>query len=239
MITNKYWSVVVVSLLTALAHSQEAKPSAAALSVRAFMHDPSRAAAELYLRDVKGNMVKLCLTPEEIGKAQPTVPVDGSLVLFNTATVDPKNPQAGIAASIAVPKNMRRAIAIIMPGPADSKPAYRMVLIDDSSAAFPAGESRILALVPFETAVEAGEHKLLCKPGKITSMAAVKKLNPYNMAQTNFYYKKNDSWQVFDECRMKYIDAFRQVFIVHIRPGSTAPVLMTLIDQLPRPAPKK
>ena len=53
MITNKYWSVVVVSLLTALAHSQEAKPSAAALSVRAFMHDPSRAAAELYLRDVK------------------------------------------------------------------------------------------------------------------------------------------------------------------------------------------
>ena len=239
MITGNHWHLVCAFLLSALAHAQDAKPSAAPLSVRAFLHDPSRGVAELYVKDVKGNVVKLCLVPEEIGKAQATVPVNGSLVLFNTAAVDPKNPEPSIAASIAVPKNMQRAIIIILPGPANSKPAYRMVLIDDSSAAFPPGESRILAFVPFETAVEAGEHKLLCKPGIITRMAAVRKLNPYNMAQTNFYYKKNDAWLVFDECRMKYIDAFRQVFIVHIRPGGTAPLLTTLVDQVPKPAPSK
>ena len=239
MITKHYWSPLVAFLLSASAHSQEAKSSTAHLSVRAFLHDPLHAAAELYLKDVKGDVVKLQLTPEEIGKAQSTVPLNGSLVLFNTTTVDQKNPVPSIAASASVPHNMKRAIVIVMPAPPNSKPAYRMILIDDSSAAFPAGESRILALVPFDTAVEAGEHKLLCKPGKITGMAPVRKLNPYNMAQTDFYYKKNDSWLVFNECKMKYLDVFRQIFIVHTRPGGTAPLLTTLIDQAPSPKPAK
>ena len=144
-----------------------------------------------------------------------------------------------VAASAAVPKNMKRAIVIIVPAPANTKPAYRMVLLDDSLAAFPKGESRILSLVPLETAMQAGEHKLPCKPGAITSVPPVKKLDPYNMAQTDFYYKKNGSWIAFSECRMKYLDVFRQIFIVHGRPGGTAPELTTLIDQIPRPPPAK
>ena len=221
------------------AYSQEAKSSAPPLSVRAYLLDPSHPVAELYLKDAKGDIVRLNLAPGEIGKAQSTVPVDGSLVLFNTATVDPKNPQPAIAASVAVPKNMQRAIAIVIPAPANSEPARRIILIDDSSSAFPKGESRILSLVPLETAVEAGEHKFPCKPSAITRIPAVKKLDAYNMAQTNFYYKKNGSWIVFSECRMKYLDAFRQVFLVYPSPGGTAPLLTTLIDQIPKPAPAK
>ena len=134
---------------------------------------------------------------------------------------------------------MKRAVAIIVPAPENVKPAYRMVLIDDSPEAFPKGESRILSLVPLETAIETGEHKLPCKPGAITGVPPVKRLDTYNMAQTNFYYKKNGSWIAFSECRMKYLDEFRQIFIVHGRPGGTAPELTTLIDQIPRPAPAK
>jgi hypothetical protein len=184
-------------------------------------------------------MVKLSLASMELGKAQLTVPLEGSLVLFNTAPVDPKNPEPSIAASGTVPNNMKRAIAIIEPAPANSKPAYRMVLIDDSLEAFPKGESRVLSMVSLETAMEAGEHKLPCKPRAITGMPAVRKLDAYNMAQTNFYYKMNGSWIVFSECRMKYLDVFRQIFIVYTRPGSSAPELMTLIDQLPRPVSAK
>lgn len=199
------------------------------------MHDPSHTAAELYLKDVNGQVIKLNLAPEELGKAQQTIPVDGSLVLFSTAVVDPKNPEPSVAARVAVPNTMKRAIAIIIPSQANAKPAYRMVLIDDSVAAFPPGASKVLTLVSFETALEAGEHKVLCSPGKITNVAAVKALDPYNMAQTNFHFKKNDSWIAFSECRMKYLDVFRQIFLVYTRPGSSAPELTTLIDQLPRP----
>ncbi|MCX6865891.1 MAG: hypothetical protein NTV46_06655, partial [Verrucomicrobia bacterium] len=70
--TKKYWHLIGAFLLSAAAHSQDAKPSAAALSVRAFLHDPSHGVVELYVKDVKGNVVKLCLTPGEIGKAQAT-----------------------------------------------------------------------------------------------------------------------------------------------------------------------
>jgi len=239
VLAQNYTTLIAIFLLTALAHSQEAKPSKASLSIRAFMHDPSSTAAQMYLKDEKGHMVKLNLTPEDLGMPQLTIPVDGSLILFNTAGVDPKNPESIVAAQVAVPKNMQRAIVIIIPGPANSSPAYRMVLIDDSAEAFPPGASKVLTLVSFDTALEAGEHKVLCSPGKVTNVAAVKKLDPYNMAQTDFYFKENDAWTVFSECKMKYIDAYRQIFIAYIRPGSKAPELTTLIDLMPRAASAK
>jgi hypothetical protein len=237
--TRQYRILIAAVLLTLSAHAQEAVPAGAPLGVRAFLIDPTHPAAELYLRDTTGDVVKLSLASMELGITQQTVPVNGSLVLFNTATFDPENPQPAVAASIAVPKNMKRAIVIIVPAPANATPAYRMVLIDDSPAAFPTGESRILSMVRLETAMEAGEHKLPCKSGAITPAPPVKKLDPYNMAQTNFYYKRNGSWIAFSECRMKYLDVFRQVFIVYMIPGSTAPVLTTLVDQAPRPEPAK
>ena len=233
--THPYRNLIAGFLLTLTAHAQEA----ARLGVRAFLMDPAHPAAQLYLRDTTGDVVKLSIASMELGKAQQTVPVNGSLVLFNTATFDPKTPQSAVAASIAVPKNMKRAIVIIVPAPANATPAYRMVLIDDSPAAFPQGESRILSLAPLETAMEAGEHKLPCKPAAITSAPPVKRLDPYNMAQTNFYYRKDGSWIAFSECRMKYLDEFRQVFIIYMIPGSTAPVLTTLIDQAPGPVHAK
>jgi len=237
--TRCYRNPLVAILLSLSAHAEDGKPSSAPLAIRSFVLDPTHAVAALYLQDAKGEMVKLNVASMELGQVQQTVPVNGSLVLFNTATVDWKNPESAVAASVAVPQTMRRAIVIIMPAPANSKPACRMVLIDDSLEAFAKGSSVILSLAPLETAIEVGEYKLPCKPGAFTKVAAVKKIDHYNMAQTNFYYRKNGAWIVFSECKMKYLDVFRQLFIVYMRPGGTAPSLTTLIDQVPQPLPAK
>ncbi len=217
------------------AQAEQAANSAAPLSVRAYWHNPSHKVAEFYLKDAKGGVAALNLLSDEIGGKQQTTPVDGLLVLYSTPTVDPKHPQVGIAASVAVPKNLKRAIVMIVPGKANSTPAWRMLLMDDSLAAFPKSESRVVTLTTLETVIEAGEHKLFCKPGSITAVPPVKTLNEYRMAQTNLYYKKNQSWIAFNECKMKYLDVFRQVFIVYHSPESTTPELTILVDQIPAP----
>ena len=54
-------------------------------------------------------------------------------------------------------------------------------------------------LLPEEAAIEAGKHKLPIYSGVIASVPPVKKVNEYNMAQTNFYYKQREAWTAFAE----------------------------------------
>lgn len=205
----------------------------AAVQIRAVLHDPVRPVAELYLADRTGSVVRLELVAEGWSKAQFTVPVNGLLVLYDSATVDPKKPGENVAASCKIPANTQRAMIVVLPGPADAKPAYRMVLVDDSATAFPKGESRVISLVPVEMAVEAGEHKLPVHPGKITDVPAVRKVNEFNMAQTNFYYKDEESWVAFTERQLQFLDAFRRVFIIHATPGAIQPTVTTIVDTAP------
>ena len=86
----------------------------------------------------------------------------------------------------------------------------------------------MLTLLPVEAAIEAGEHKLPIHPGVIASVPPVKKVNEYNMAQTNFHYKNADAWTVFAERQVQYIDAFRRIFIVHATPGALQPTVTTI-----------
>jgi hypothetical protein len=165
-------------------------------------------------------------------------PVNGSLVLYDKAAVDPKNPAASLAASVILPPNLKRALVILVPAPAGEKPAYRMLVIDDSAKAFPAGESRVLPLIGVETAIQAGEHRLPVHPGKITNVPPVTKRDEYNMAQTNFYYKKSDSWEPFTERQLQYLDVCRRIFIVHATPGALQPTVTTIVDITPTLTPK-
>ena len=207
------------------------------VQVRLVLHDPVHPAADLFLTDNKGAIVKLDFQPQELSKSYATLPVNGSLVLYDTAAIDPKKPEANLAASCKVPAETRRAIVVVLPSPADTKPAYRMVLIDDSPKAFPKGESRVLTLLNVEAAIEAGEHKLPIHPGKITTVPPVKKVNSYNLAQTNFYYKQDANWITFTERQLQYIDAYRRIFIVHVTPGATQPAVTTILDTAPPPTP--
>jgi len=209
--------------------------AAAPLQVRAVLHDPVHPVAELYLPDPTGTVVKLKLVAEGLSEAQTSQPVNGSLVLYNTDKVDPKNPAASLAASVIIPPNTKRAIIVVLPAPPAATPAYRMVLINDADAAFPKGESRVLSLLPVDTAIKAGEHSLPVPAGKIVHVPAVKKVNEFNMAQTNFYYKDGTDWVPFTERQLQYLDEFRRIFIVHVTPGATQPSVTTVIDTTPVP----
>jgi hypothetical protein len=232
MIRNHSLWLLTFLWLPVAGHAQQ-KEAAAPVQIRAVLHDPVHPTAELFYADRKGVVVKLDFRLQDLTRALFTLPVNGSLVLYDKAAIDPKNPEASLAASAKLPPDLKRAIVVVLPAPAGSKPAYRMVLIDDSAKAFPKGEARALPLVGVETAIQAGEHRLPIHPGKITNVPPVRKVNEFNMAQTNFYYKQGESWVPFTERQLQYLDAYRRIFIIHVTPGALQPVVTTIVDNTP------
>ena len=210
----------------------------APVQIRAVLHDPVKPIANLFYADKAGARIQLNFRPQALTDPMFTVPVNGSLVLYDTATIDPENPAANIAASVKLPPDHKRMIVVVLPAPAGKEPAYRMLLIDDSEKAFPGGESRVLPLIGVETAIQAGEHRLPVHPGKITKVPPVTKRDEFNMAQTNFYYQQGESWVPFTERQLQFLDAYRRIFIIHATPGALQPTVTTIVDIMPTLTPK-
>lgn len=221
---------ILISLgISLVGHAQEKEPSPP-VQIRAVLHDPIRPIAELYYPDLEGTVKPLHFRPKSLTTSILMQPVDGTLLLHDTATVDPENPMASVAATIKLPTDLKRAILVVLPSPPDSRSPYRLLLIDDSEKGFPKGESRVLSLIGVPTAVQAGEHKIPLEPGKISRIPSVKKVNDYNMAQTNFYYQRGEAWVPFTERQLQYIDACRRIFIIHATPGALQPTITTIVD---------
>lgn len=222
-------SILAVVGLSLAVHAQE-KGKPVPVRIRAVLHDPVNPVANLFYTDQAGVVVQLNFRPQDLTETLFTLPVNGSLVLYDRAVIDPMNPAAALAASVKLPPDMKQAIVVVLPTPSGEKPAYRLLLIDDSEKAFPNGESLALSLAGVETAVQAGEHRLPVGPGKITRVPPVRKVNEYNMAQTNFYYQQGGSWVAFAERQLQYIDACRRLFIIHATPGALQPTVTTIVD---------
>ena len=229
MICKLSLSILAVVGLSLAAHAQE-KEKPVPVQIRAVLHDPVNPVANLFYTDATGAVVQLDFRPQDLTEALFTLPVNGSLVLYDKANIDPEDPAASLAASVKLPPDIKRAIVVVLPAPAGEKPAYRMLVIDDSEKAFPNGESLVLSLVGVETAIQAGEHKLPVRPGKITKVPPVRKVNEFNMAQTNFYYQRGESWVAFTERQLQFLDACRRLFIVHATPGALSPTVTTIVD---------
>jgi hypothetical protein len=232
MILKPSLSILAVLGLSLALHAQE-KDAAAPVQIRAVLHDPVNPVASLFFTDKSGAVVPLEFRPQDLTRPLFMLPTNGSLVLHDKAAVNPKNPAASMAASIKLPPGLKRAIVVILPAPPNKKPAYQMLLIDDSEKAFPGGESRALALLNVECAMQAGEHKLPVKPGSITRVPPVRKVDDFNMAQTNFYYQQGESWVAFAERQLQFLDATRRIFILHATPGAQQPTVTTIVDTLP------
>ena len=228
-------SLLIGCLAGTSAFSQE---KSAAIQIRAVLHDPVHPVADLYITDPSGAIVKLNLIAEGFSRAQFILPQNGNLVLFDKANVDPKKPEESIAASCVIPAEAKRLMLLIFPAPPETKPAYRAILINEDPVAFGNGQSRVINLTSVETALEMGEHKLPLHPGKITEVPAVKKVNEYNMAQTNLYYKEGETWMPFTERQLQYLDSIRRVFLIYVTPGSTQPFVTTIVDNAPAILPK-
>jgi hypothetical protein len=229
MILKPTLSVLAAAGLSLALHAQE-RDAAAPVRIRALLHDPVRPAAELFYTDATGAVVQLNFRPQDLTEPLLTLPLNGSLVLYDKASIDPGNPAAAMAASVKLPPDLKRAVVVVVPAPAGAKPAYRMLIIDDSESAFPGGESRVLPLIRVETAIQAGEHRLPVHPGKITRVPPVRKVDEFNMAQTNFYYQQAGSWVAFAERQLQFLDASRRIFIIHATPGAVQPTVTTIVD---------
>ncbi len=228
IIKNPLWLLTLFWLPVAVHAQQNETP--VPFQIRAVLHDPINPDATLYLTDQTGKIVKLEFRPQDLSRPQVTLAVNGSLVLYDKEMVDPKKPEASMAATCKIPPNTKQGVVVVLPGRAGAKPAYRLVFIDDSAKGFPKGECRILSLLSVEAAIEVGEHKLRIQPGKITNVPPVKKVNEYNMAQTNFHYKEGEGWTVFTERQLQFLDGFRRIFIVHATPGALSPTVTTIVD---------
>lgn len=202
--------------------------------VRAVLHDPVRPVANLFYSDKTGAVAPLLFRPQDFSEEMVMLPVNGSLVLYDKATIDPEKPQESVAASVKIPETLKQVMCVVVPYPNGTKPAYRMILIDDSEQAFPRGESRILSFIAAEAVIQAGEHRLSVLPGKMAKLPPVRRVNDYNMAQTNFYYQRGTSWEVFTERQLQYVDACRRLFIVHVTPGALQPTVTTIVDTSPK-----
>jgi hypothetical protein len=197
---------------------------------RAILHDPLKPTADLFFIDKEGVVVPLELNTQSLSPPQLSAQVNGSLVLYDKLAVDPKKPEVSIAAACKIPEGTKRAIFIILPSPAGTKPAYRMVCIDDSAKEFPKGESKVLAFITSEAAIEVGEHKLPIHPGAITSVPLVKKVNANNMAQTNFFFQQKEIWTPFAQRQIQCLDDIRRIFIIYKMPNISQPSLYIVED---------
>lgn len=236
MTRKSFLCILVVVGLNLAANAQE-KEKPTPVQIRAVLHDPVRPVADLFYTDENGTVVQLNFRPQDLTDPLFMLPVNGSLVLYDKAAIDPEKPAESLAASVKLPPDIKRAIVVVLPAPAGGKPAYRMLLIDDSEKGFPNGESRAISLIGVETAIQAGEHKLPVNPGKITRVPPVRKVNEFNMAQTNFYYQQGGSWVPFTERQLQYLDACRRLFILHATPGALQPTITTIVDTNTRMTP--
>ena len=232
MLHKSLLSILALVGLSLAGHAQE-KDKTVPLQFRAVLHDPLNPVANLFYTDKTGAIVPLNFRPQDLTGVLWTLPLNGSLVLYDKAAVDPENPAASLAASVTLPPDLKRAIVLVLPAPAGQKPAYRILLIDDSEKGFPKGESRIIPLIGVETAIQAGEHKIPVPPGEIAKLPPVRKVNDFNMAQTNFYFQKGDSWVAFTERQLQFLDVCRRLFIVHVTPGALTPTVTTIVDTAP------
>lgn len=223
-------TLTIAGLPLAIHAQNEDKPKP--VQFRAVYHDPMRHNADLYYTDKDEKIVKLNFRPKALSEVMQTLPINGSIVLYDSPTVDPENPEASLAASVKLTEGAKKSIVVVVPGPKGEDPPYRMMLIEDSPDAFPKGESRVLPLVTVNTALQAGEHRIPLRPGKVAKVPPVKKVNQFNMAQTNFYWEQGDNWIPFTERQLQFIDATRRLFIVYATPGALYPRVTTIVDTM-------
>ncbi len=220
-------TLIVLLGLAKLASGQESM-----LQIRAVLIDPAKPDAKFYVGKPGETLLPLKLAEEGLTEPQKVSVENGSLNFFTTPSVDPKNPMASLAATVKVPAGPSQLIVILVPA-AQGTPPYRMVVLDDAATAFPWGESKAVNLTPVDFALEVGGQKVLLPGGKITAVPKVTKVDEYNRAQTNFYYKQADQWVVAAEREMTYVNSLRRVFVIYKKPNALAPDVRTLVDQPP------
>lgn len=207
-----------------------AQDASTKLKIRAVLHNPTNPYAELYVPGAAGTMERLNLAMEGLTAAQVAVTRNGVLSLYSSATVDPAKPLDKLAATGTVPQGVKQAIVLILPAAPGAKLPYQLMILNDSLAAFPKGESRVVNMTRLPLAIRAGEHAKEVPPAKITTVPQVTKVNDLNQAQTTFYRRDGKQWILLSERPTQYTADVRNIFLMFLLPNIEEPQIRTLID---------
>ncbi|MEI7908047.1 MAG: hypothetical protein WCK77_00295 [Verrucomicrobiota bacterium] len=223
--------LVIILFAGAMCGAACAEPEASSkVRLRAVLHDPMKPFVEMYVTGPSGALERLNLAMEGLTEAQTVTLPKGVLLLYSSATVDATKPLANLLASVVVPETVKQAIVFILPSNEPEKLPYKLMVLNDSTAAFPRGESRVINMTRMPLAVRAGEHALEIAPGKLVAVPRVTKLNALNQAQTSFYRKTDTEWLLLAERPMQYTPTLRNIFLVYLMPNVEEPQIRTLVD---------
>ena len=91
--------VVIGLLIPTYAQEKEKVPP---VQIRAVFHNPVNPTANLFYADKSGAINPVNFRPKSLSNTLFTRPVNGSLVLYDKANIDPENPSASVAASVKI-----------------------------------------------------------------------------------------------------------------------------------------
>ena len=100
-------------------------------------------------------------------------------VLTTDSDTSSVNVPEKLVAQVTLPQGLQSAILLFVPGSGQQgEPPFRVLAIDDSRKAFPAGSIKVLNMAPTEVMFELEKEKFLFKPGQTQLIKEV----PFNEA---------------------------------------------------------
>lgn len=153
------------------AHAQRSSGGQKSYKVRLLAFDSNLNLNEVYIHD------PAAIDPEEPGtKAQVKTYLNHEsevislrspkLMIGSEASRDSLKKEGGILAEATFPKNTRQAILLILPNTEGAKTKYRVMVVNDSARAFPAGSHHITNLSPLRVKILLEKQEFDFPPGK-------------------------------------------------------------------------
>jgi len=160
---------------------------------------------------IQPNQPKINLKfPESFFSPKTKVPVvEGKIGFYNPANL------AGAPIAIAtIPAGMKSGIVLFFPAePGKDNLVYRTSVLDASMEGIPQDGALVMNLFDKEVRVVIGEHRLVLKPGKSTTVVRPQDRNDYNMTPVVFLTEVNGEWKTASETLVRFPEKLQQLFV--------------------------
>jgi hypothetical protein len=202
-----------------------------ALSVKnAFIHDPA-APAEDSPAPVETNI------KEYLNHQAVLVPLKGNkLVVTTSADRSSMSNKETLIGQATIPKGVRSAILLFLPGAPDDKARNSVLVIDDSKRAFPPGSFRISNLSPLPVRLELEKKAFNFKPGETHVIEDPPVRENQHSGMTAHAFKDNQ-WRRIGSGLWPHPGSSRAVQILFQNPVSGQVQMRAFDDVVPRDLP--
>ena len=225
-----------------LLSAQSAAPEPTPLRLRLLAFQPSQATDEVFLHDPAAtepaNGVQLPLKSYLNHESVPAILKSRKLVL--TKAADPaslKNPEQWIAEA-TLPEGLRSAVLLCLPEAAGAKTPFRVLVVNDSKKAFPAGSFRVTNLSPSQVRIELEKRPWVIQPGA-TKLITDPPVRDGNLCGMRAYVLENQNWHRIASGIWPHPGKGRVIQLLYYHPVAKRVQLRAFDDVPPRdPAPQ-